>query len=74
MFNMYNVLSETSDKRAWNTLPNTILLARFYLPAGVHKLTIDFLGEYGDTLDSKDVEVYIKAGKKNFIAIKSSVI
>jgi hypothetical protein len=71
-FNMFNSLSETSDKRAWNTLPDKILMARFYLPAGVHTLKINFLGKYGEVLDSCNVEVDIKVAKKNFVAVKSS--
>jgi hypothetical protein len=73
-FNVFNSLSETSDKRAWNTLPDKILMARFYLPAGVHTLKINFLDKYGEVLDSCNAEVDIKAAKKNFVAVRSSKI
>ncbi|GHT64155.1 hypothetical protein AGMMS50222_00730 [Endomicrobiia bacterium] len=73
-FNTYNSLSETSDKRAWNTLPDKILMARFCLPAGTHALKIDFLGKHGEVLDSCSAEVDVKAGKKNFVAVRSSRI
>jgi hypothetical protein len=73
-FNMFNSLSETSDRRAWNTLPDKILMARFYLPEGTHTLKINFLGDRGEVLDSCDADVDIKAGKKNFVAVRSSKI
>jgi hypothetical protein len=73
-FNMFNSLSETSDKRVWNTLPDKILMARFYLPAGPHTLKINFLDKYGEVLNSCNVEVDIKAAEKNFVVVKSSKI
>jgi hypothetical protein len=73
-FNAYNSLSEVSDKRAWHTLPDKVLMARFYLPEGLHTLKVNFLGSDGEILQSKDVSVDVKAGKKNFITIRSSKI
>ncbi|MDR3256389.1 MAG: hypothetical protein LBT18_01855 [Endomicrobium sp.] len=73
-FNLFNSLSETADKRAWNTLPDTILMARFCLPAGMHILQVDFLGKQGEVLQSCNVEINVKTGKKNFFVVRSSKI
>jgi hypothetical protein len=73
-FNMFNSLSEKSDRRAWNTLPDKILMARFCLPVGMHTLKINFLGKDGEVLDSCSAEVDVRAGKKNFVAVRSSKI
>jgi hypothetical protein len=71
-FNMFNSLSATSDRRAWNTLPDKILMARFLLPAGIHTLEINFLGKNGEVLDSCSAEVDVVIGKKNFVVVRSS--
>lgn len=73
-FNIFNSLSETSDRRAWNTLPDKILMARFYLSVGMHTLKINFLGKHGEVLNSCSAEVDVRAGKKNFVAVRSSKI
>ncbi|GHT40909.1 hypothetical protein AGMMS49921_03080 [Endomicrobiia bacterium] len=51
-----------------------ILMAMFCLPAGTHTLKINFLGKHGEVLDSCSVEVDVKAGKKNFVTVRSSRI
>jgi hypothetical protein len=71
-FNMYNSLSETSDRRAWNTLPEKILMARLCLPEGRHIIKVNFLDKHGKILQSSDVEVNIKAEKKNFVILRNS--
>ncbi|MDR1418399.1 MAG: hypothetical protein LBI80_04510 [Endomicrobium sp.] len=73
-FNLYNSLSEKADRRAWNTLPDTVLMARFYLPKGNNELIINYLGENGQMLDTQPREVNIAEGKKNFIVVRNSII
>jgi hypothetical protein len=73
-FNLYNSLSEKADMRAWNTLPDTILMARCYLPKGNNKLTINYLSKTGQILDIQTIEVNIREGKKNFVVVRNSMI
>ena len=73
-FNLYNSLSEKADKRAWNTLPDTILMARFYLPKGSNTLIINYLSKNGQVLDTQKIEVNIAECKKNFVVVRNSMI
>jgi hypothetical protein len=73
-FNLYNSLSEQADKRAWNTLPDTILMARFYLPKGKRNITINYLDKNEKIINSQDVEVDISEAKKNFYVVRASVM
>ncbi|MDR1104247.1 MAG: hypothetical protein LBK92_02685 [Endomicrobium sp.] len=74
LFNIFSAATSSVDRRAWNTLPDTILMSRFYLTEGAHMLKVDFLDAKGKVVDSKDIEVDIKAGKKNFAFVRSSNI
>jgi hypothetical protein len=73
-FNLYNSLSEKADTRAWNTLPDTVLMARFYLPKGKQSITINYLSKSGRILDSQTIELDIVEGKKNFHVVRNSMI
>ncbi|MDR3253568.1 MAG: hypothetical protein LBT07_01210 [Endomicrobium sp.] len=73
-FNLYNPLSEQADRRAWNTLPNTILMARFYLPKGDNTLVINYLSKNRQILDTQTIKVNIREGKKNFVVVRNSMI
>jgi hypothetical protein len=70
-FNLYNSLSEKADKRAWNTLPDTVLMARFYLPKGKHNVTINYFSKRYEIVSSQEIEVNIIEGKKNFVIVKA---
>jgi hypothetical protein len=74
LFNVFSAATSSVDRRAWNTLPDTILMSRFYLPGGVHILKVDFLDRKGRVVESRDIKVDIKNGKKNFAFIRSSAI
>jgi len=41
---LFNVLTEQADLRAWRTLPDSWQAARLFLPAGVHELTLGASG------------------------------
>jgi hypothetical protein len=74
LFNVFSAATSSVDRRAWNTLPDTILMSRFYLPGGMHTLKVDFLDRKGRVAESRDIKVDIKSGKKNFAFIRSSAI
>lgn len=71
-FNIYNSLSDTADKRGWNTLPEKILMSRIYLPAGMNEVTINFMSLDGQTITTREIELEIKEGKKNFVVLRSA--
>jgi hypothetical protein len=73
-FNLYNSLSEKADTRAWNTLPDTVLMARFYLPKGKQSITINYLSKSGRILDSQAIELDIVEGKKIFYVVRNSMM
>lgn len=42
--NVYNVMSESADRRSWLTLPNTVQAMRFNLPEGHQEISFSTLG------------------------------
>jgi hypothetical protein len=74
LLNMFSAATSSVDRRAWNTLPDTILMSRFFLLEGVHSLKVDFIDKKGKVIESQDIEVDIVSGKKNFVFLRSSAI
>ena len=72
-FNVYNAASENADTRGWQILPEDILMSRFFLPAGENDITINFTDAKGAVLKSEKVNIVVKEGKKNFVAVRSAV-
>jgi hypothetical protein len=71
VFNVYSAVSADADIRGWRILPDKILMSRFFLPAGRNSLTLNFTGASGETIDSREVSVFIAEGKKNFVLVRS---
>ncbi|MDR1952072.1 MAG: hypothetical protein LBQ37_00985 [Elusimicrobiota bacterium] len=69
--NLYSSLSERADTRGWNTLPENILMSRFYLPAGENKITVEFRDKNGVIVKTQDLTVDVKENKKNFLIVGS---
>lgn len=65
--------SDRADLRQWSTLPQTIQIARFYLPVGHHKVVLQGLSDRGEFTDeqSPEIEFDIKPQKKTFIGWRS---
>lgn len=65
--------SERADLRQWSTLPETIQVARFYLPTGDYEVSLQGLSGFGyetaDQLLSKRIK--IEKGKPKFINFRS---
>jgi hypothetical protein len=66
-------MTAEADKRGWRTLPENILMARAYLPAGENEITINFLGVSGKILASEKFTVNIQTGKKTFKVLRSAM-
>lgn len=69
--NITNSLLEKADKRSWRTLPETINMAKIYLPEGEHTLNIKYLSSTKTTVYSEKIKVDIKRNKKTFVITKS---
>ena len=69
--NITSSLIEKADKRSWRTLPENINMARFVLPEGLHKLKINYLDSGNMVVANEEIEVYVKANKKNFVIVGS---
>jgi len=72
LVNFLNVASERADTRSWETLPNQIFIARMFVPAGVHNVTLSFLdvdGNWGRTKTFSNVDV--RANRKAFLNYRS---
>lgn len=41
---LYNILSERADLRSWNSLPNNVQVARFFVPPGEHSFELSEQG------------------------------
>ncbi|MCL2334908.1 MAG: hypothetical protein FWC57_02470 [Endomicrobia bacterium] len=72
-FNVYNSLSETADKRAWNTLPETIQMSRMYLPEGINEISVEFKDAAGNVMKTENIEVEIKKGGRTFAVLRSAM-
>ena len=53
--NLAGVLTESADRRSWQTLPNQIYIVRMSLPSGNHNLKLSFLNKNGNILNSKSL-------------------
>jgi len=71
-FNVYSASTSDSDLRSWRTLPENILMARFFLPAGENNIAVNFKDSNGAVLSSQKIGVNIKEGRKNFVVLRSA--
>ena len=63
-----NQATEIADTRCWNTLPQEIQVARVFLPEGKHTAKIDVIAQTGAVVDTIEIPVSIKSGRKTLIA------
>jgi len=71
ILNITSSLLEKSDKRSWRTLPENINMARFSLPAGTHKLKINYMNNYKNIVATEQTEVIVEPDKKTFVILNS---
>lgn len=68
----YNVISEQADLRCWRTLPESLAVARVYLPEGEYPAKVMLLGQGGGTMATVDLgTISIKAGRHRMIDARS---
>ncbi len=64
--------TEIADTRCWGALPAQIRMARLRLPAGPHKVTVDFEDAAGAVLQSRAFDVTIQPGKRAYLSYRTS--
>ncbi|MBI5555823.1 MAG: hypothetical protein HY920_08255 [Elusimicrobia bacterium] len=70
---MAAALSEKSDKRCWQVLPDTIRMARFRVPEGNYSLKINYYNRSGGKVAGEEkTGVAVKKGKKTFILVQTN--
>jgi hypothetical protein len=71
--NVYNVVSEQADLRAWQTLPDEILIGRVLLPPGKHKIAVQYLTGGGAVVATRDLgEVEVQPGRTRFFVLHTN--
>jgi hypothetical protein len=71
--NVYNVVSEQADLRAWQTLPDEILIGRVLLPPGKHKITVQYLTGGNAVVATRELgEVEVQAGRTRFFVLHTN--
>ncbi len=71
--NVYNVASEQADLRAWQTLPDEILIGRVLLPPGKHKIAVQYLTGGNAVMATRQLgEVDVQAGQTRFFLLHTN--
>ncbi|HZR47090.1 MAG TPA: hypothetical protein VFA47_10320, partial [Candidatus Manganitrophaceae bacterium] len=66
--NLYSIVSETSDKRSWQTLPGKIHLARISLPEGTWDARIGYYGSHGTLIEERHIpDLKVQKGATRFL-------
>lgn len=67
------LVSDRADLRQWSTLPQTFQIARAFVKAGKHKISVEGISatgsSTGESLPEKEIEV--KPGRKTFLTFRS---
>lgn len=73
LLSIYNFVTEKADLRAWQTLPDKILLGRVLLPPGSHKLDVDYLSSAGKVVAKQSLGKFdIQAGQTRFFVVHTN--
>jgi uncharacterized protein len=66
-------MTEKADKRCWQVLPDTIRMARFTVPAGVHELKVNYYNRNGGKAGEEQItNISVKKGKKTFVLVQTN--
>lgn len=71
--NVAAAASEQADLRAWQTLPDQVLIGRVFVEPGEHEIAVEFHGGGGVALSRKALgKVSLKAGQSKFFIVHSA--
>lgn len=69
-----SVATEIADTRAWATLPAQFRVARLYLPAGTHDVTVTYLGPSGAAIASQTFKgVTVSKGRRTYLRDRTAL-
>jgi len=67
LVNIATVATERADTRSWVTLPSEFYLASMSLPPGRYNIDVQFLGQRGGVVDSREYkDIEVKAGVNQY--------
>ena len=70
---MYAAVSEQADLRAWQTLPDKILIGRVLLPPGKHSVQVEFTSGGGAVAATKELgEIELKPGQSRLMILHTA--
>jgi hypothetical protein len=71
--NVYAAVSEQADLRAWQTLPDHILIGRALLPPGPHQVEVNFTAGGGGVVSTRDLgQINLTAGQTRLFILQST--
>lgn len=71
--NIATEATEQADLRAWETLPDRVLMGRVVLPPGEHKVVVEFTTGGGGVVSKRNLgQVSIRAGQTKFMILQTS--
>ena len=71
LWNIGNAVAEEADKRSWVTLPAEIGICALRLPAGAHRLEVDFVAAGGRVVERIALKVEVGAGETAFASART---
>ncbi|MCK6545146.1 hypothetical protein L6R52_04705 [Myxococcota bacterium] len=70
--NVASAVSEAADLRSWTTLPGAFGVARLWLPAGQHTLTVSYHNASGGTVGRQEqITLELKPGQRKLLSVRS---
>lgn len=71
--NVYAVATEQADLRAWQTLPDKILIGSTFVEPGVHRVVVEFLTSGGGVVSTRDLgELDLSPGSVRFLILHTN--
>jgi hypothetical protein len=71
--NVYSAVSEQADLRAWQTLPDKILIGRALVPPGKHQIEVNFTAGGGGVVSTRDLgQIDLAAGQTKLFVLHSA--
>lgn len=70
--NIASAVSEAADLRGWTTLPGAFNVARLWVPAGQHELTVTYHAPTGGQVGRTDkISVTVEPGRHHIVSVRT---
>ncbi|MFA7073693.1 MAG: hypothetical protein WC234_00725 [Endomicrobiaceae bacterium] len=73
LLNIASGYMEKADIRSWRTLPANINMLRVKMSPGIHELTVNYLDNNSNVVNSEKISAAILENKKTFVILRSFV-